>query len=158
METDCIHGTCGSNCATYSRCRLLDYSCIKKYVSRHYPISATKSSISAIRGLVLQHLVTYIVALTIIMQNIFVLTTNGNSVVSTRLIKIALKIFLESSQQNVICFINEEFQRLEHFGRDAILQKMTELLELKSNRVSPEEMADAKTQLENIDLGSDELW
>lgn len=107
----------------------------------------------------LQRLVTYIVALTIIMQNVFVLTTNGNSVVSTRLIKIALKIFLESSQQNVIYLINEEFQRLDsHFSRDAILQKMTELLELQSNRVSPEEMAEAKAQLENIDLGSDELW
>lgn len=106
-------------------------------------------------NIVLQRLMTYIVALTIIMQTIFVVTTSTNNVVTRRLIKLALKTFLESSQTRVINSIKEP---LGHFGRDAALQRVTELLKSESNRISLEEMARIKIILKDFQDTGDEPW
>lgn len=101
----------------------------------------------------------YIVALTIIMQNIFTITISTNNVVSVRLVKVALKTFLESSQKDIIYSIKEYMQHPGNYGRDAILQKITELIiKSESSRISPKDMADIKTLLKISEVEADERW
>ena len=108
--------------------------------------------------MILQRLMTYIVALTIIMQNVFAITTSTNNIVSRRVVKVALKAFLESSQKDIIYSIKEHLHHPGHFGRDSLLRKMTELIELKSNRISADDMAAIRIRLRVFDAQSEEDW
>jgi GTPase Era involved in 16S rRNA processing len=102
-------------------------------------------------GIVLQQLMIYIVALTIIMQTVFAVTTSTNNVVTRPLIDLALHAFGKCSQREVIPSIQEFMQRPGSYGRDAILQKITELIKSESNRISPEDLAEIKNQFEPDD-------
>ena len=104
----------------------------------------------------MQRLMFYIVALTLIMQIIFAIaTTTTDNVVSRRLIKVALKTFCDSSQKHTIHSAIKEGPGF-HFGRDAVLQKITELIE--SNRISPEDIDEIKTMMKDFDIKKDEPW
>jgi hypothetical protein len=100
----------------------------------------------------------YTVALTIIMQNVFAFTTSTENVVTRRLIKLAIKTFLESRQQEIISSIKDYTQRLRNYGRDSIVQKMTELIKLESNEISPQKLAEIKTQLRDFEIIPHESW
>lgn len=100
----------------------------------------------------------YIVALTLIMQNVFAITTSTENFVTRRLIKLAIKTFLTSRQREIISSIKEYTQRPGNYGRDSIVQKMTELIKLKSNQISPEELAKIKTMLKDFEVMPDEPW
>jgi len=103
-------------------------------------------------GIVLQQLMIYIVALTIIMQNVFAVTTSStHNVVTHRLIDLAIQTFLKSSQREIISSIKEFMQRPLNYGRTAILQKITELIKSESNHISPENLAEIKRQLTNFE-------
>jgi len=103
-------------------------------------------------GIVLQQLMIYIVALTIIMQNVFAVTTSSpNNVVTRRLIDLALQTFLKSSQREIIPSIKEFMQSPGNYGRAAILDKITELIKSESNRISPDDLAEIKRQLRNFE-------
>jgi GTP-binding protein EngB required for normal cell division len=102
-------------------------------------------------GIVLQQLMIYIVTLTIVMQNVFAVTTSTNKVVTRRLIDLAIQCFLKSSQKEIISSIKEFMQRPVNFSRDAILQKITELLKSESNQISPNDLAEIKNQLRNFE-------
>jgi hypothetical protein len=91
------------------------------------------------------------------MQIIFVFATNTTNVVSRRSIKLALKTFLASPHpSNITTSIKEHLQRPGLFGRDAALQKITELIESNSYRISPEQMSGFKNQLRNVDVEHDD--
>ena len=100
----------------------------------------------------------YIVALTLIMQIIFAIaTTTTDNVVSRRLIKVALKTFCDSQKHTIHSAIERHLERPGlHFGRDAVLQKITELIE--SNRISPEDIDKIKIMMKDFDIKQDEPW
>jgi len=92
------------------------------------------------------------------MQIIFAITTSTNNIVSCRLIKVALTAFNDSSQKRTVHFAIKEHLDRPGFqlGRDAALAKITELI--KSNGITPEEMAKIKTLMEGFDVTNDEPW
>lgn len=99
----------------------------------------------------------YIVALTLIMQLIFVITTGTKNVVSRRLIKLALHTFLDSSQKDVISTIKHYLQCPgAKFDRKAALQKITNLIE--SHGMSPDDIAEVKNMLKDVVIQTDEAW
>ena len=100
----------------------------------------------------------YIVALTLIMQIVFAITTSTNNVVSRRSIKLALKTFDESPQKHAIYFaIKQHLERRgAQFQRDAALAKITDLI--KSHGISPEEMAKIKALVKDFNVEKDEPW
>ena len=93
----------------------------------------------------------YIVTLTIVMQTVFAVTTSTNNVVTSRLIDLALEIFLKSSQREIIPSIKEFMQRTRNYGRAAMLKKITELIKSESNHLSPDDLAEIKRQLRNFE-------
>ena len=102
---------------------------------------------------------TYIVSLTLIMQNVFAITTSTNNVVTRLSIHLALKRFLDTAQEKIILSIKEHLQnpfKLAQFGRDASLQKMTELIQSKS--LSPDDMARIKTELQGVNIEEEVPW
>ena len=100
---------------------------------------------------------TYIVSLTLIMQNVFAITTSTNNVVTRRSIHFALKLFVDSAQDEVISSIKEHLRNpLAQFGRDASLQKMTELIQSKP--ISPDDMARIKTELQGLNIEAEVPW
>jgi predicted oxidoreductase len=100
--------------------------------------------------MVLQQLMIYIVALTIIMQNVFAVTTStNNNVVTGRLIDLAIQTFLRSSQREIVPSIKEFMGRTGNLVRGAVLLKITELI--KSNHISPDDLAEIKRQLRNFE-------
>ena len=93
------------------------------------------------------------------MQIIFAIaTTTTVNIVSRRLIKVALKTFCDASQKHTIhSAIKWHLERPGlHFGRDAVLQKFTELIE--SNRISPEDIDEIKIMMKDFDIHKDEPW
>ncbi|KAF8797604.1 hypothetical protein BYT27DRAFT_7228955 [Phlegmacium glaucopus] len=109
-------------------------------------------------NIVLKGLMTYIVALTLVMQIIFAITTSTKNIVSRRLIKAAVKTFLDSSQLERIKYaITQHSQRsMVVPGRDSVLQSITELIE--SNRMSSDDMAKIKAMMRDFDIRYDEPW
>jgi len=105
----------------------------------------------------LQCLMTYIVSLTLIMQNVFAITTSTNNVVTPVSIHIAINLFVGTAQEEIISSIKDHLQRpLAGFGRDASLQKMTELIQSKP--ISPELMARIKTELQQVNVEREVPW
>lgn len=103
-------------------------------------------------------LMIYIVALTTIMQNVFVIMTSTNNfVVSRHLVKVVLKVFLESSQKEIIYSIKRYVGNPVKYGGNAMLQKIAELIKSERNRISSEDIAKIKTLLENSEP-EDEPW
>jgi len=109
-------------------------------------------------SIVVQRLMFYIVALTLIMQIIFAIaTTTTDNVVSCRLIKVALKTFCDSQKHTIHSAIKRHLERPGlHFGRDAVLEKITELIE--SNPISPEDIDKIKIMMKDFDIKKDEPW
>ena len=109
------------------------------------------------RNIVLQRLMAHIVALTLIMQLIFAITTSTKNVVSRRLIKLALHTFLDCSQNDVISTIKQYLQCPgAKFDRKAALQKITNLIE--SHRMSPDDITEIKHMLKDLVIQTDEAW
>ena len=153
----------GSSCDTYRRClccRPLDSTSVQTGVSPSCRTSATNLLIStAFRNIALQRLMAYIVALTLIMQIIFAISTTTKNVVSRRLIKVALKTFIDSPQRvNIHSAIKQHCSQYlaAPFGRDAALQKITELIE--SNMISDDDMAKIKSIMKDVNVSNDEPW
>jgi len=109
-------------------------------------------------NVVVQQVMNYIVALTIIMEFIFVITTSTKNIVSRRLIKLALKTFHDSLERSTIhSEIKQHLNPLgAQFGRDAALAKITDLI--KSNGIKLEEIEKVKGLMRNFDSETDEPW
>jgi len=102
---------------------------------------------------------TYIVALTLIMQIIFVLTTSTENVVSRRLVKLAVKTFIHSPElEQIHSAIKQHLleHRVPSFGRNAALQCITKLIE--SNRIPLDDIAKIKIEMRGVDTRVDEPW
>jgi len=101
---------------------------------------------------------TYIVALTLITQIIFLLTTSTENIVSRRLVKLAVKTFIHSPElEKIHSAIKQHLQRpVAPFGRNAALQCITELIE--ANPMSSDDMAKIKDMMKGFDIRDDELW
>jgi len=105
--------------------------------------------------IVVQQLMNYIVALTLIMQMIFVTTTSTSNVVSRRLIKLAVKAFYDSQKNAIYTAIKQYLEAPgSQFDRDAIFRKISELI--YSNGISPNVTID--TIMKDFDSQIDEPW
>jgi hypothetical protein len=108
----------------------------------------------------LRRLMTYIVDLTLIMQNVFWLVSIYQVPVSRRLIMLACRAYQEST---VMPQVHEEIrkhvaeQAVHHrLDRDNALSKIVELL--NGNRINTEEMFRLKGDIAQIDLsGKDDI-
>jgi hypothetical protein len=108
----------------------------------------------------LRRLMTYIVDLTLIMQNVFWLVSIYQVPVSRRLIMLACRAYQEST---VMPQVHEEIrkhvaeQAVHHrLDRDNALSKIVELL--NGNRINTEEMFRLKGDIGQIDLsGEDDI-
>jgi hypothetical protein len=103
---------------------------------------------------------TYIVDLTLVMQNVFWLA-DGRGKISRRLIKVALSAYLESEVKGDAHFMISEHVKKVNVARpgarDTTLEKITEILE--KHRIQSEDMFKQKSQIRGFDISAlDEPW
>jgi len=108
----------------------------------------------------LRRLMTYIVDLTLIMQNVFWLVSIYQVPISRRLVKLAYRAYTDST---VMAQVHEEIRKhvkgqavRKRLDRDDALSKIIELL--NGNRVNTEEMFRLKGDIGQVDLsGNDDI-
>jgi len=102
----------------------------------------------------------YIVDLTLIMQNLFLLAIIDHHPVNRRLIKLAFKAYKESPvKDSVHNEIREYVKRtgvVDRVNRDGALDKIVELIE--RNRIESAEMRSLRGRIGEIDSLEDEPW
>jgi hypothetical protein len=116
--------------------------------------------LTSYRHSTLQHLMAYIVDLTLVMQNVFWLA-DGRGKISRRLIKVALKAYLDSEVKGDAHFMISEHVKKVNVAspgaRDTTLEKITEILE--KHRIQSEDMFKQKSQIGGFDISApDEPW
>jgi len=106
----------------------------------------------------LRRLMTYIVDLTLIMQNVFWLVSIYQVPLSRRLVKLAYRAYTDST---VMAQVHEEIRKHvkrqavhKRLDRDDTLSKIVELL--NGNRINTEEMFKLKGNIGQIDLSGDD--
>ncbi|KIJ27243.1 hypothetical protein M422DRAFT_784985 [Sphaerobolus stellatus SS14] len=110
----------------------------------------------------LRRLLAYIVNLTLVMQNIFWLTTmTEGHPITRRLIKLAFKSYQESTEKTQVHNDLYEYVKqaglIERAGRDSVLEKIEQLI--NRNRIDSAEMHSLKDRISGIDLrAEDEPW
>ncbi|KIJ35988.1 hypothetical protein M422DRAFT_782383 [Sphaerobolus stellatus SS14] len=110
----------------------------------------------------LRRLMAYIINLTLVMQNIFWLTTmTEGRPITRRLIKLAFKSYQESREKTQVHNDLYEYVKqaglIERAGRDGVLEKIEQLI--NRNRIDSAEMHSLKDRISGIDLlAEDEPW
>jgi len=100
----------------------------------------------------------YIVALTLIMQIIFVLTASTENVVSRQLVKLAVDTFIGSPEaERIHSTIKQHFKHpAARLDRNVALHCIAELIE--SNAMSSDDMAKIKNTMKGFDIRDDKPW